>query len=282
MEADAGRTVEYPLISVITVTRNDIAGLKKTAECIWAQKFDGYEHIIVDGASTDGTVAWLESHKYGNLVRWVSEPDSGVYDAMNKGASMARGELVIFMNAGDAYRYDTVLRRIAESYAHERWMWYYSRALVTDDEYRPFRADYGLRRYSIYRHAYARAAVCHQAVAMRRELFFDLGGLQEKHLAVADYALLLRAGQRHKPRVSGSVDVFYLAGGLSSRNPHAQYEKHLARVDVFGYGALARRMDLVFSWVQALEIAGRRRLKGAAVRWGLGARLARWAGRRLR
>lgn len=88
-------------ISVITVTFNALSNLKITVKSIAEQDFPNVEFIIVDGASTDGTKAWIE--QLNTPCTWVSEPDKGIYDAMNKGVGMATGDYCIFMNAGDTF-----------------------------------------------------------------------------------------------------------------------------------------------------------------------------------
>ena len=94
-------------LTVVTVCRNALAELMPTVESVLAQKAKGsisIEHVVVDGASTDGTPEWLaEQLAAGNIERYVSEPDRGIYDAMNKGINLARGRVLTFMNAGDTY-----------------------------------------------------------------------------------------------------------------------------------------------------------------------------------
>ena len=89
-----------PVITIITVCRNVLKDLQRTFESVKSQTFSDYEYIIVDGASTDGTAEWLT--KQQNCT-WVSEPDKGIYDAMNKGVHMAHGQWIIFLNAGDTF-----------------------------------------------------------------------------------------------------------------------------------------------------------------------------------
>ena len=91
-----------PLISVITVVRNDLPGLAATSESLLRQTDRDFEWIVVDGASSDGCVAFLESFRSMPLL-WRSEPDRGIYDAMNKATRLARGEFVIYLNAGDSF-----------------------------------------------------------------------------------------------------------------------------------------------------------------------------------
>lgn len=104
-------------ISVVTVCRNAIDALEKTAASVNSQSCrDRLEFIIVDGASTDGTPALLEQMKRRRMVDTaVSEPDAGIYDAMNKGVAMATGRWIIFMNAGDTFADDTTAGRLLDS-----------------------------------------------------------------------------------------------------------------------------------------------------------------------
>ena len=100
-----------PLISVITVCYQAAETLQKTILSVRQQYYQPLEFIVVDGGSTDGTRDIISRHQ-DIITRWVSEPDRGIYDAMNKGVSMATGEWVIFMNAGDTFAANDVLLRI--------------------------------------------------------------------------------------------------------------------------------------------------------------------------
>jgi len=91
--------------SIITITFNHIEGLKKTIQSVSNQNYKFKEHIIIDGNSTDGTKNFLEMLE----VKFISEPDRGIYDAMNKGIKKAKGDYVIFMNAGDTFNSKNVL-----------------------------------------------------------------------------------------------------------------------------------------------------------------------------
>ena len=96
-------------VTVITVARNARNDLRRTMESVARLSYPDVEYIVVDGASTDGTVEMLEKSKG---VGWTSEADRGIYDAMNKGVTKATGEWVIFMNAGDRFASDDVIERV--------------------------------------------------------------------------------------------------------------------------------------------------------------------------
>ena len=100
---------DLPLVSVITVVRNGAATISRTIESVRSQREVDVEHVIVDGASSDLTVEQITAGKHGKL-RWISEQDKSIYDAMNKGIGMARGEWILFLGADDQLADGNVLR----------------------------------------------------------------------------------------------------------------------------------------------------------------------------
>lgn len=103
-----------PEFSIISVVLNDSVGLRRTLESLAAQTCRDFEHLVIDGGSQDGTVALLEKYAADRL-RWISEADQGLYDAMNKGVAMARGKWVLFLNAGDCLYAEDVLEKLSAS-----------------------------------------------------------------------------------------------------------------------------------------------------------------------
>lgn len=103
-----------PLFSIITVTYNAGATIAYTMDSVAAQTFSDYEHIIIDGASADSTVEQAKALSTQRTAI-ISEPDKGIYDAMNKGMAVAKGKYLIFLNAGDAFHSNHTLARIADT-----------------------------------------------------------------------------------------------------------------------------------------------------------------------
>ncbi len=110
-------------ISVITVNYNDKIGLEKTINSVTNQTYTDFEFIIIDGGSTDGSKQLIEQNAT-KINYWVSEKDTGVFNAMNKGIRAAKGEFVIFMNGGDCFCNDTVLEEIAPELSSEFDIYY--------------------------------------------------------------------------------------------------------------------------------------------------------------
>jgi glycosyltransferase involved in cell wall biosynthesis len=100
-----------PLVTVVTVVRNDQHGLARTLASVAAQDYDNLEYIVVDGNSTDGTVKVIRENEV-LIDYWLSEKDSGLYDAMNKGKAAAKGHFVVFANAGDVFSSRDSISRI--------------------------------------------------------------------------------------------------------------------------------------------------------------------------
>ena len=97
-----------PLISVVTVVRNGADSIEKTIQSVLHQTFDNIEYIIIDGSSTDGTLDIIRKYE-DKVAYWLSEPDHGIYDAMNKSIALVTGDWINFMNAGDLFYRDDVV-----------------------------------------------------------------------------------------------------------------------------------------------------------------------------
>lgn len=151
------------IVSVVTVTRNASDLLKRTIENIDAQTYGNLEYIVVDGASSDDSVEILSSSN--RIDKWVSEPDKGIYDAMNKGVGMAHGEWIIFMNAGDTFANDNSIESLIKTAIdNPECDVIYGDVVRTDgiqghDVLKP--ASEKLKRH--------RLAFCHQSVMCRRK-----------------------------------------------------------------------------------------------------------------
>ncbi|OLA64515.1 MAG: hypothetical protein BHW56_06125 [Acetobacter sp. 46_36] len=204
-------------------TGADLAG-----DCIGNGKFafgnsltgdcGGYESIVVDGGSSDGTAAFLRREK--RIARYVSEPDRGVYDAMNKGLRLCRGDFVIFMNAGDEFFNPRVLERAAAVLrAHPDCRFLFGDACLVGED--------GHCRFREYDAPVTTQNICHQSIFYDRRLFAELGMYDERYRIVADYDFNLRAiaGSGVVPyHFSYPVCRFY-EGGLSSGGKYAEKQR---------------------------------------------------------
>ena len=100
-----------PLISIITITYNEEKYLEKTIQSVINQNYKNFEYIVIDGNSTDNTVNIIKKYK-NNIDCYINEKDSGIYDAMNKGINKANGRWINFMNGGDTFANNSVLKNL--------------------------------------------------------------------------------------------------------------------------------------------------------------------------
>ena len=165
-----------PLITVITITYNAAATLPRTLESVAAQTFTDFEYLIIDGNSTDETIVQANSC---DIATVISEPDKGLYDAMNKGLRKASGDYVIYLNAGDTFYSSNTLQRYADAIesASEKPGMVYGQTRIVDISGKYLRERHLLAPEKLTARSFLDGmVVCHQAMCVRRDLApeFDL------------------------------------------------------------------------------------------------------------
>ncbi len=207
-----------PTLSVILVCKNPGRRLPAALASVWNQRNASAELIVVDGGSTDGTHAWLESHRT-QIATLIAEPDRGVYDAMNKGVAAARGEWVLFLGADDRLAGEDVLAEAAG------WLRQTEAGVLGGEA--AF-ADGRIYRFRRETNPVARNFIHHQAAFYRRGLFAEHGVFDPALAVMGDYdfnARLLARGVRFQPiplRVATCG-----AGGLSDRGGWRGYREEI-------------------------------------------------------
>jgi putative colanic acid biosynthesis glycosyltransferase len=176
-----------PPISVIIVCKNPGPRLPVALASVWEQRWIEPELIVIDGASTDGTRAWLESQR-SRLATLVSEPDGGIYDAMNKGVAAAHGEWVLFLGADDRLVGDMVLSEALN------WMKRTEAGVAAGEAAYDDGRIYKLRSHV---NPLARNFVHHQAAFYRRSLFEENGAFDTSLTVMADYDFNVRLWKNH-------------------------------------------------------------------------------------
>lgn len=173
-------------LSIITINYNDHAGLDKTIQSVINQTFRDFEYIVIDGASTDGSVDVIK--KYADkLTHWVSEPDTGIYNAMNKGTRMAQGEYCLYLNSGDFLAADDVLEK-AFSYNFTEDI-VSCNCLDFDDKHEWLKVP--PKNVSLF--TFVRGSLPHPTSFIRRELLNRLGGYDETNRIMSDWCFFLEA-----------------------------------------------------------------------------------------
>ncbi|MGK6350746.1 glycosyltransferase family 2 protein [Parapedobacter sp. DT-150] len=222
-----------PTLTVITVVYNNVRDIERTILSVVGQTYPHIEYLIIDGGSTDGTVEVIKRHS-DRITRWVSEPDKGIYDAMNKGLTMATGDYVLFMNSGDEiYAQDTVAQVFASTPDADI---YYGETELYD----PHGESLGLRRHAIpdqftWRSFRYGMNISHQAIYIRRAIAapYDLC-----YRLSADIDWVIRAAKHAKHIVNTKRLVAkYLVGGMSKKH-HWQSLRERFRIFSKHYGVL--------------------------------------------
>lgn len=214
--------------TVISVTRNDRAGIERTIESVRSQSNVHLQHIVIDGQSTDGTVEYLHSLTWPEGSRFVSETDNGIYDAMNKGARYATSPLLVFMNGGDVFASDRTARMVIDDHAANRWRWAYGITVLTHSDGTVSRI-HQMAPFSKVRLGLGLAAVPHQAMWMTTELFREIGGYRVEAGVSADMDLCWSAAERAEPRLFGEVLSIAEEGGVSAQQAPGHYARAMRK-----------------------------------------------------
>ncbi len=199
-----------PVVSVVTVVRNAVSTIEPTIQSVLSQDYPAIEYIVIDGLSTDGTLAVIEKYR-DRIAAFRSERDAGIYDAMNKGASLATGEWIIFMNAGDAFHGSAALSRLRPQLQGDADVvcGATEQVLVDAIETRRFHMAPGSPA-NLWRHM----PTSHQAILVRRDLQQQYG-FDTSYRWCADHDLLARLHRDGKTFacIDEPVCFFDCAGG---------------------------------------------------------------------
>lgn len=207
-----------PLFSIITVTYNAARTLPTTLRSIRSQSFRDFEHIIVDGASTDSTLAIARKQRGTSDTIIISEPDKGLYDAMNKGMDMARGTYLIFLNSGDTFHASDTLERIARAISENGNPGIvYGQTQIVDSSGNRLADRHLTAPASLTYSSFADGmVVCHQAFVV---LACVASPFNLRYRFSADYEWCIRCLQHSRNNVYvGAVTVDYLNEGITTRN----------------------------------------------------------------
>lgn len=178
-------------LSIITINYNNAAGLKKTLDSVVVQTYTDFEHIIVDGASTDGSVDEIIAYSQSPIANrhkiiWLSEPDTGIYNAMNKGIRMAHGEYLLFLNSGDVFANTDVVQQ------------FYDTPITADiatgiEQESNGRLIYPKQEDELSYSYFYDDTLMHQSTFVRRDAFERFGMYNEDYRIVSDWEWFFNA-----------------------------------------------------------------------------------------
>lgn len=176
-----------PLVSVITVCLNSERFIRTAIESVLGQTYAPIEYIVVDGVSRDGTLDIVRS--YGNSIRWISERDNGLYDAMNKGIAQAKGSIIGIINSDDWYEPEAVEQAVQTMSADERIGLVHGRLRLWSRD-TEFVASVGPDDGRLS--TYVSLPILHPTVFVRKRVYDEHGGFRPQYRIAGDYELYLR------------------------------------------------------------------------------------------
>ena len=216
-------------LSIITINRNNASGLEKTMQSVAAQTFKEFEYIIVDGASTDGSVEVIKKYEseFAHL-KWVSEPDSGIYNAMNKGIRMASGDYIQILNSADALASDVVTEKmLAALEEKEKPSILYGNMIKCFPDGRKM-VDKCFAGQEITMLGMYTGTLNHDPAYIRRDLFERYGFYDESLKIVSDWKWYLQAiilGGEKPQYVDMDVTLFDMTGISESEGSRAKIKE---------------------------------------------------------
>jgi len=209
-------------ISVITVTLNSERYLAECLASVAAQGDSHHEHIIVDGGSSDATLEIVKRHAAADSrIRWISEPDRGISDAMNKGVALATGDVITHLNSDDYYPHPQVLSMVLDCFSRNSASSWLTGGFTFVSEEGAFIRDIRVRRYS-FRRLIRGNILLHPSTFIKRDLFNKVGGFDLSLSFCMDYELFLRLGSVTPPLVVDKQLSCFRAHAGSRSVSHAE------------------------------------------------------------
>ncbi len=198
-----------PKISIITINYNDAVGLEKTIESVINQSYSDFEYIIIDGNSTDGSKEVILKNQ-AKIDYWVSEPDKGIYNAMNKGIKAAKGDYLLFMNSGDALIDDKNILTICAEKLKEDIV-AFDCFLERNDKIVGKRTHIeNPTLFYVYKNG-----LKHQSTFIKRVLFENIGLYDESYKIASDYEFWIRCFLKPETTSKGvaiTLSIYKLGG----------------------------------------------------------------------
>lgn len=252
-----GAKQDNPRLSIVTVCLNRASDIAQTCESVAGQTWRGFEWIVVDGASTDGTLKILETYRQ-HCTALISEPDRGIYNAMNKGLALAKGEYVLFLNGGDRLSSNDILEKSFAAAGHDACVFYGDILLERDDTIIERAAAPSAEDVDFL--FFASGAIPHPASFIKRSLFEQYGFYDESYRIVGDVErwMVFAKNGCSFDRIDAAVTVFKLGGVSDDKQPTNQIR--LAEMD--------RALKTHYTADEVAESRKRRKAgEGYAVAW---------------
>ena len=219
-------------ITIITVTYNSSKTLKDTLESVLKQNYTNYEHIIVDGLSKDNTIEIVKEYetKYNGKLKYISQKDSGLYDAMNKGIKMATGDIIGILNSDDIYAHENVLHKIVEKFKETNCDGTYANLIFMDEETmskpkRIWNSPKGKLENGWH--------PAHPTLYLKKEVYDKIGLFNLNYRIAADYDFMIRVMKENTIKLNYIDDyIIYMRSGGTSTAGIKGYMKNLKEANL--------------------------------------------------
>ena len=214
-------------ISIITTTFNSEKTVKDTIESVLKQTYSDYEHIFIDGKSTDKTLEIIKSYEneYNGKLKYISEPDKGIYDAMNKGIRKAKGKIIGFLNSDDIYAHENVLKEIIDKFKEDNYDGIHGNLVFTDEKTMTKVKRIWKEKEGKVSNGWHPA---HPTLYLKKDVYDKYGLFDIDYKIVADYDFMIRILKDGKLKLGYIDDVIvHMRLGGASTNGLKGYYKNL-------------------------------------------------------
>lgn len=204
-------------LSIITINRNNASGLEKTMKSVLSQTCQKFEYVVVDGASTDASVEVIKNlaSSFGDRLKWISEPDKGIYNAMNKGMRMATGKYLQILNSGDCLASEDVVERMYKTLVEKAFPSILYGNMLKDMPNGRMLRDRSFAGKPITLKGVLHGSLNHSPAYIARVLFEKYGDYDESLKIVSDWKWYLQSivlGEENPVYVDIDVTVFDMTG----------------------------------------------------------------------
>ena len=235
-----GKEDLQPLVTVITVVYNGAKLLEETIGSVIQQTYDNVEYIVIDGGSTDETLDIIRRYEE-QIDYWVSQPDGGIPDAMNKGIRLSQGDLIHHLHAGDLFDRPETIAEVVRSYQEHGWRWCYGNQKKINSAGEVdawlYPSKFSLRRLRLGN------IIPHATVFSERSLLQEVGYFDNRFQCGMDYHLWLRYAEVAEPYKIEQIVARFLAGGVSADAIYALKDEIRVRRDVLKQTPLQKAID---------------------------------------
>lgn len=245
------------ILTIITINRNNAAGLERTMQSVAAQTLTDFEYVVVDGASSDESPEVIQqlASSFKGRIHWISEPDAGIYSAMNKGIRMASGDYVQFLNSGDCLVAEDVVERMCSVLEQDAFpsILYGNMLKLTPDG--RTRRDRCFAGKPITLKGFIRGSLNHSPAYIRRTLFDKYGLYDESLKVVSDWKWYLQAvvlGEETPVYTDLDVTRFDMTGISETNAELRESERRKGLLEMIPAGIL-KDYDTWFSDIERME-----------------------------